>query len=53
LPNWVLRPAAPPHRASPIDPGSDGTRTFFSDQSMVIHQNLGPEPAALSNPELR
>jgi type IV pilus assembly protein PilA len=33
--------------------GSSGSRTFFSDQSMVIHENYGPEPATLASKELR
>lgn len=38
--------------ANPIHVGTDGYRTFFSDQSMVIRQNFGPEPATLISPEL-
>lgn len=38
--------------ANPINFGSDGTRTFFSDQSMVIRQNFGQEPATATSPEL-
>jgi len=33
--------------------GSSGSRTFFSDQTMIIRQNYGPEPASASSPELR
>jgi type IV pilus assembly protein PilA len=32
---------------------SSGSRTFYSDQSMVVHQNYGPEPATASSPELK
>jgi type IV pilus assembly protein PilA len=30
-----------------------GSRTFYSDQSMVIHQNHSAEPATAASPELR
>lgn len=39
--------------ATPIVYGSSGNRSFFSDQSMVIRENYGPEPATLSSKELR
>ena len=39
--------------AHPVHFGSDVNRTFFSDQSMVIRQNFGPEPATADSPELR
>jgi type IV pilus assembly protein PilA len=39
--------------ANPINFGSDGNRTFFSDQSMVIRNNFGQEPATATSPELR
>lgn len=32
---------------------STGRRTFFSDQSMIIHQNWTQEPANASSPELK
>ena len=32
---------------------STGRRTFFSDQSMTIHQNWTAEPANASSPELK
>jgi len=32
---------------------STGRRTFFSDQSMAIHQNWTAEPANASSPELK
>ncbi len=38
--------------ANPVNYGSDGNRTFFSDQTMVIRQNFGPEPATANSPEL-
>jgi len=38
--------------ANPVNFGSDGTRTFYSDQSMVIRQNFGQEPATATSPEL-
>ncbi len=30
---------------------SSGSRTFFSDQSMVVHEHYGPEAATLQDPE--
>jgi prepilin-type N-terminal cleavage/methylation domain-containing protein len=32
---------------------SSGRRTFFSDQSMIVHQNWTAEPANASSPELK
>src|SRR5579871_3755707 len=37
--------------ANPLVYGSDGTRTFYSDQTMVIRENYGPEPATASSKE--
>jgi type IV pilus assembly protein PilA len=39
--------------AVPVAFGSSGSRTFFSDQSMVIRENYGPEQATLASKELR
>jgi type IV pilus assembly protein PilA len=39
--------------AVPTAFGTSGSRTFFSDQSMVIHENDGPEPATAQSKELR
>ena len=39
--------------ANPVAYNSSGSRTFFSDQSMVIHENYGPEPASANSKELR
>jgi prepilin-type N-terminal cleavage/methylation domain-containing protein len=33
--------------------GTDGSRTFYSDQSMVVHEHYGPEPATLQDPEMK
>ena len=33
--------------------GSSGSRTWFSDQTMVIHYNDGPEAATASSPEVK
>jgi type IV pilus assembly protein PilA len=38
--------------ANPVSFGSSGSRTFFSDQSMVIRQNFGAEPATANSKEL-
>ncbi len=37
--------------ANPVVYGSDGTKTFYSDQTMVIRENYGPEPATASSKE--
>jgi type IV pilus assembly protein PilA len=39
--------------AVPVAYGNTGSRTFFSDQSMVIRENDGPEPATASSKELK
>jgi len=36
--------------ANPIAFGTSGSRTFYSDQSMVIRQNFGQEPATAASP---
>jgi len=37
--------------ANPKVYNSTGRRTFFSDQSTIVHQNWGQEPATASSPE--
>jgi len=32
---------------------SSGTRTFYSDQTMVVHENYGPAPATANSKELK
>lgn len=39
--------------ANPKVFGSTGRRTFYLDESGVVHQNWGSEPATNSSPELR
>ncbi len=39
--------------ANPKVYNSTGRRTFFSDQSMTIHQNWGQDPATATSPELQ
>ncbi|MGA2271289.1 MAG: prepilin-type N-terminal cleavage/methylation domain-containing protein [Bryobacteraceae bacterium] len=39
--------------ANPVTYGSSGSRSFYSDQSMVIRENYGPEPATVNSKELR
>ncbi len=46
-------PAGYAVNANPEVYGSTGRRTFFSDQSLVIHENYGQEPATLNSPEIR
>jgi len=38
--------------ANPTMLGGTGSHTFFSDQTMRIHQHAGPEPATAADPEL-
>lgn len=33
--------------------GSGGSRTFYSDQTLVIRNNFGQEPATVASPEIR
>jgi len=39
--------------ANPEAFGNSGSRTFYSDQSMVVHQNYGPENATANSPEMK
>ncbi|HLI83466.1 MAG TPA: prepilin-type N-terminal cleavage/methylation domain-containing protein [Bryobacteraceae bacterium] len=39
--------------AVPVAYGNTGSRTFYSDQSMVIRENDGPEPATASSKEIK
>jgi hypothetical protein len=39
--------------ARPILFGSTGSHTLYSDQTMVIRQNDGPEAATAASPEIR
>jgi type IV pilus assembly protein PilA len=39
--------------ANPDAFGTTGTRTFFSDQSLTIHNHYGQEPASLTDPEVK
>ena len=39
--------------ANPEAFGSTGRRTFYSDQTMVIRQNWGSEPASATSPEFK
>jgi prepilin-type N-terminal cleavage/methylation domain-containing protein len=39
--------------ANPVTFGSTGRRTFFSDQSHVVHENWGAEPATINSPEIK
>ena len=38
--------------ANPVSYGSSGSKSFYSDQTMVIRENSGPEPATASSPEM-
>lgn len=39
--------------AVPVAYNSTGSRTFFSDQSLVMRENYGPEPATVSSKEVK
>jgi len=39
--------------ANPVAFNSTGSRTFYSDQTMVIRENYGQEPATATSKELR
>jgi type IV pilus assembly protein PilA len=39
--------------AVPETYGTTGTKTLFSDQTMVIHEHYGPEPATDQDPVMR
>jgi len=38
--------------ATPEVYGTSGSRSFFSDQTMVVRENYGPEPATASSKEM-
>ena len=39
--------------ADPQEYGKTGSQTFYSDQTMVLRRNHGPEPATINSPELK
>jgi type IV pilus assembly protein PilA len=39
--------------ANPVTYGTSGSRSFFADQTMQVHENYGPEPATAQSKELR
>jgi type IV pilus assembly protein PilA len=39
--------------ANPVTYNVSGSRTFYSDQSMVLRQNFGAEPATATSPEVK
>ena len=38
--------------ANPVTYGTSGSKTFYSDQTMVIRENFGPEPATGNSKEM-
>jgi prepilin-type N-terminal cleavage/methylation domain-containing protein len=38
--------------ATPVNYNGDGRRSFYSDQTMVLRQNWGPDPATAASPQL-
>jgi type IV pilus assembly protein PilA len=49
----ALTPTGYTVNATPIAFGTTGGRTFFSDQSLTIHQHSGQEPATAQDPEVK
>ena len=39
--------------ANPVTYGSSGSKSLYSDQSMVIRENYGPEPATVNSKEMK
>jgi prepilin-type N-terminal cleavage/methylation domain-containing protein len=39
-------------QANPVTYNSSGSKSFYSDHSMVIRENSGPEPATATSPEM-
>lgn len=39
--------------AEPVQFNTSGSRTFYSDQTLVIRNNYGPEPATAASPEIK
>jgi hypothetical protein len=39
--------------ANPVTPGTTGRRTFYSDQTGIIRENWGQEPANQSSKEIK
>lgn len=39
--------------ANPVAFNNTGTRTFYSDQTLVVRQNYGSEPATANSPEIK
>lgn len=39
--------------AMPVAFNNTGTRTFYSDQTLVVRQNYGSEPATAASPEIK
>ena len=38
---------------APVAYGGTGNRTFYSDQTLVVRQNYGQEPATVNSPEIK
>jgi hypothetical protein len=50
---WRERKTVTPSAPDPPCSNSTGSRTFYSDQTMVIHEHYGPEPVTLDDPETK
>jgi len=53
--NFTLRGSSTGYtvNANPVKYGSTGSRTFFSDESLVIRAHSGPEPATAASDEVK
>ena len=53
--NFLMQPAPTGYMvlANPVSYNSTGRRTFFSDQSLVIRENWGAEPATPTSKEIK
>jgi len=39
--------------ANPVTYNISGSKSLYSDQSMIVRQNFGPEPATINSPEVK
>ena len=53
--NFLLQPAPTGYmvQANPVTYNNTGRRTFYSDQSLAIRENWGPEPATPTSKEIK
>lgn len=53
--NFIVQgsPAGYSVNANPVTYNSTGRRSFFSDQTLVVRENWGPEPATAASKEIK